>query len=172
MSGQNNFNFYFYKWKTSFRKKIHRTCIRPWVRAFPKINNIPRWGKCFVLLFSWTFCCPVLGSWQCVSLYMPTPDPSRRAGITSPPYTKHFLICSCCLYGGGELVPFSSKTHCPPTFFLSRMLFIFFNIYIQYIYIVLPISKDLFYAKANLTFERVVCVYLSIWILKEQLRIS
>ena len=30
---------------------------------------IPRWAKCFVLLDSWTFCCPVLGSRHCTNTW-------------------------------------------------------------------------------------------------------
>ena len=163
MSGQNNFNFYFYKWKTSFRKKIHRTCIRPWVRAFPKINNIPRWGKCFVSLFSWTFCCPVLGSWQCVY--------AGPALLHRSTQSISLYVHAACTVGESWFHSHRRRIAPLPFSYLGCYLS-FFNIFIQYIYIVLPISKDLLHAKANLTFERVVCVYLSIWILKEQLRIS
>ena len=45
----------------------------------------------------------------CQHLTLPT-------GITSLPYTKHLLKWSCCLYGGGQLVQISTKTHWPPSF--------------------------------------------------------
>ena len=33
--------------------------------------------------------------WALGELYLPTPDPARRPGITPPLYTKHVLIWSC-----------------------------------------------------------------------------
>ena len=35
-------------------------------------------------------------------------------------YSQHFLIWSCKLYGGGDLVKLSMKTRCHPPLFLSR----------------------------------------------------
>ena len=71
-----------------------------------------------VLMF---FFADLLGSRHCAhytmySIYLPTPDPARQPGIPPPPYTKHVLIWPCCLYGGGELVQFSTKPLCPPSF--------------------------------------------------------
>ena len=56
-----------------------------------------------------------LGIVHC-TVYLPTPDPARRPGITPLPYTKHALIWSYCLYGEGEVITFSTKTPCPPPF--------------------------------------------------------
>ena len=44
------------------------------------------------------------------------PGPAHRPGITPPPYTRHVLIWSGCMYGGGELIQFSAKTRWPPAF--------------------------------------------------------
>ena len=54
-------------------------------------------------------------------------NPARWPGITPPPYTKHVLIWSGCLYSGGELVQFSANTRWPVAtcLFLSSMLFIY-----------------------------------------------
>ena len=56
---------------------------------------IPRWAKFFVLLDSWTYSIAVLFWILGNILYLPTPDPARRPGITPPLYSQHFLIWSC-----------------------------------------------------------------------------
>ena len=53
-----------------------------------------------------------------------TCSPARHHS-TGVQYSQHVLIWSCSLYGGGELVQFSTITHCPPPLFLSGMLFIY-----------------------------------------------
>ena len=52
------------------------------------------------------------------ALYLPTQhDPAAGpASLHAPPYTKHVLIWSCCLYGGVELIQFSTKTRFPLPF--------------------------------------------------------
>ena len=52
------------------------------------------------------------------ALYLPTQhDPAAGpASLHAPPYTKHVLIWSCSLYGGVELIQFSTKTRFPLPF--------------------------------------------------------
>ena len=54
-----------------------------------------------------------------------------RPCITPPPYTKHVLIWSGCLYGGGELVQFSSKTRVTPLFLSSMLLYVSNEYYVN-----------------------------------------
>ena len=51
---------------------------------------MPRWATCFVLLESWTCCCPVLGSrhWTCQHLTLP----AGLASLHAPLYNQHFLL--------------------------------------------------------------------------------
>ena len=59
---------------------------------------------------------PVAALFWFLAMYLPTPDPARRPGITPPRYTKHVLIWSGCLYVGEELFQFPEKMRWPAPF--------------------------------------------------------
>ena len=118
--------------------------LHPTVQATPWTNNIPRWAKSFVLLESWTFCCPVLDSRHCTRAYTctVTGDPARQPGISQPWY--HGTV----LYGSRKLGSTWQKMCGPPPFSHLAVLFIYGPacIYVMYkhwllIYIIIAFIK-------------------------------
>ena len=83
-------------------------------------------GKVFRLTWQLNLLLFCMGSRHCKCTCHATSDHARRSGITPPPYTKYVLIWSYYLYGGGELVQFSTKTRWLPPYLAICMLFLLY----------------------------------------------